>query len=374
MTQDCADRYGRGTREVQLCVYLITHPVDDTARDMYLGVKNGPICDQLHPSFQIPPRPSQAWLDCVHNGPGDGLDVKILQYATPFVTVAGSAINAAAEKLHVDPSVAAIILGAGLAFTLAALPEIALICAEVCTIAAATAEAMTPLLAPELVPLVMDGLFLSFYGPPTAAIAVEVGALLGSIRAMMFVEREFVAAKAAEAELAALMRALKACGGPSGLRSARVVVQQLPNECAFAIRAVTSVDDLAALWKLPDQLAIERVLGGNLPEGFEYIDIWNAATKTGTSIKTIDVRAMTYSISNSAITSTGKKYVDDLVNFRRNGAFRGTPVIPPGDIQNCVLYLAYPESATASQIAALQRVVAYGILNRVTVYLFPIRG
>lgn len=47
---------------------------------------------------------------------------------------------------------------------------------------------------------------------------------------------------------------------------------------------------------------------------------------------------------------------------------------PPGDIQHLVLYLAYPESATASQVAALQKVVAYGILNRLTVYLFPIRG
>jgi hypothetical protein len=72
--------------------------------------------------------------------------------------------------------------------------------------------------------------------------------------------------------------------------------------------------------------------------------------------------------------ATGKKYVDDLVNFRRNGALLGEPKISPDMVDRYVLGLAYPEGATASQMAALQKVVDYGAQNGIVVYLYPIRG
>jgi hypothetical protein len=227
LTQDCVDRYGRGTREVRLCVYLITHPVDDTAKQLYLEVKNGPMCDRLHPNLtpQIPPRPSQAWRDCVHNGPGDGIGAKVLEYSSPFLTVAGAGIQAVADKLHVDPSVAAILLGAGLAFTLAALPELAIICAELCTLGSATGmlTVLEPLLAPGLLPLTLDSALLTLYGMGGSGILVQAAggaaAGLGALRIAGFLERELVAAAAAEARLAALLRLIKDCSG-SGLRAA----------------------------------------------------------------------------------------------------------------------------------------------------------
>jgi pretoxin HINT domain-containing protein/colicin D/short repeat uncharacterized protein predicted to be involved in signal transduction len=219
-TGDCADRYGRGTREVALCVYLITHPVDDTAKELYLEVKNGPMCDRLHPTLpHIPPIPNQAWLDCVHNGPGDGLAVKILEYATPFLTLAGAGIQAVADKLHVDPSVAAILLGAGLAFTLAALPELTVICAELCTLGAAALDTLGPMLVPDLLPLTLDQALLTLYGMGGSAILVEgagtTAAGLGAIRIAGFIEREMVEAEATEARLAQLMRSIKDCVGNS---------------------------------------------------------------------------------------------------------------------------------------------------------------
>jgi hypothetical protein len=223
----------------------------------------------------------------------------------------------------------------------------------------------------------LDGLFLSFYGAPAAAITIDVGAGLAALRAAGFIEREFIAAQAAEEQLAALMRALKACtGGSPGFAAAgRTVRLEAPvNPCAAAVQALTSVSGLGSLWTDADRLIIEQALGGNLPKGFEYIDIWDALTRTATSVKSIDLRYDTYRVSNSAIVATGKKYVDDLVNFRRNGALLGEPKITPDMVDRYILGLAYPEGATASQLAALQKVVDYGAQNGIVVYLYPIRG
>jgi hypothetical protein len=219
LKQDCADQYGRGTREVALCIYLINHPVDDIAREMYLEVKNGPMCDLLHPRNPLWPAPSEAWVDCVHNGPGDGIEAKVLEYATPFLTVAGASIQAVADKLHVDPSIAAMLLATGLAFTLAALPELTVICAEGCSLGVATLDALGPMLAPDLLPLSLDSALLTLHGIGGAGILVEAAgataAGLGAIRVSGFIEREMVAAEATEARLAALMRSIKECLGNS---------------------------------------------------------------------------------------------------------------------------------------------------------------
>jgi hypothetical protein len=106
-------------------------------------------------------------------------------------------------------------MGAGLGFTLAALPELTLLCAEFCTLAAAAMDVLGPLLAPDLIPLTLDSALLALYGMPTAEILLEAGGTaalgIGAIRAAGFAEREIVAGDASAEELAALLRGLKAC-------------------------------------------------------------------------------------------------------------------------------------------------------------------
>jgi len=145
-------------------------------------------------------------------------------------------------------------------------------------------------------------------------------------------------------------------------------------DCGPALKAAMSVSGLNPLWNGADRAIIEDSLGGNLTAGYPYIDVWDAETATATSIKSIDLRADTYRISNSAVTSTGKKYVDDMVNFRRNGTPRSDPALNSGMVNNYVLRIAFPDGATAGQLAALQKVVDYGAQNGITVFLHPIAG
>ncbi|MFC1412233.1 hypothetical protein ACEZCY_22655 [Streptacidiphilus sp. N1-12] len=145
-------------------------------------------------------------------------------------------------------------------------------------------------------------------------------------------------------------------------------------DCGPALKAAISVPGLSSLWTDSNRLTIEAALGGNLVKGYPYIDIWDAETATATSVKSIKLRADSHRLPNSYVTSTGKRYVNDMVNFRRNGTPRSDPALSPDMVKNYVLRLAFPDGATADQLVALQKVVGYGAQNGITVFLHPIIG
>lgn len=136
---------------------------------------------------------------------------------------------------------------------------------------------------------------------------------------------------------------------------------------------------LSPLWTGGDRETIERSLGGNLAPRFEGIDEYYSATGLAVSIKSIDVRYDSYGFSStySKITSAGKRYVDDLVNFNRNGAsgldVRGNPISIAPNTSRLVLKLAYPAGLNIPQQVAFAKVVAYGKESGVFVQLIEIR-
>jgi hypothetical protein len=71
-----------------------------------------------------------------------------------------------------------------------------------------------------------------------------------------------------------------------------------------------------SIWDLPNKqrgLKIEEIYGGNLPYDFPIIDIYNEATNTGTSIKSINLNSKTYQ-DMVKLNRLLKQYVDDINN------------------------------------------------------------
>ena len=139
--------------------------------------------------------------------------------------------------------------------------------------------------------------------------------------------------------------------------------------------AVT-IPGLKPMWDGADRLTIEAFLGGNMPVGFPYIDAFDEAGRVATSIKTIDWRFDSYRISNSAITSTGKQHVNDLLNFSRNGATGGGRTVSPDMVDTYVLKLAFPFTANMDpgRMAAYEKIVEYGAKQdpKIIVELIPV--
>lgn len=77
--------------------------------------------------------------------------------------------------------------------------------------------------------------------------------------------------------------------------------------------AGTGVDEMN-IWALPNKnrgMKIEEMYGGNLPFDFPVIDIYDDATKTGTSIKSINLNAKTYQ-DGVVLRKKLEAYVDKL--------------------------------------------------------------
>ena len=108
--------------------------------------------------------------------------------------------------------------------------------------------------------------------------------------------------------------------------------------------------------------AIEDLLGRNLPRTFKGIDRWKDGVAT--SIKSMHLWAKSYQ-DPAKVLSQGKKYVDQLVNFR--GASMGEIDIVVDHTTPRVLRLAVPPGATEAQKSALRRVIGYGKENGVRV-------
>ena len=95
---------------------------------------------------------------------------------------------------------------------------------------------------------------------------------------------------------------------------------------------------------------------------FPVIDMYDDATKTITSIKSLDLNAKSYK-SGNAVYNRVKGYIDDLSNFK--GKDYGGRSVPENGIQSRVLKLAIPEGATQSQQDQLKRLIDYAQQNNV---------
>ena len=89
---------------------------------------------------------------------------------------------------------------------------------------------------------------------------------------------------------------------------------------------------------------------------FPVIDMYDDATKTITSMKSLDLNAKSYQ-SGNAVFNRVKGYIDKLVDFK--GGRLGDKDIKNVDFDNRVLELAIPERATDSQLEQLRRLQEY---------------
>jgi hypothetical protein len=147
------------------------------------------------------------------------------------------------------------------------------------------------------------------------------------------------------------------------------------NACPV-IQAVKQVLGLTpGKWVHPaDGLKIEDALGGNLRPNYPYIDSYDAATKTGTSIKTVDWRADTYN-SPGRFASQARSVLKDLYNGKRfdDGWYRADDV-RRADIDNWVLRIAYPKDPPPGYMEKLMGVVNEAEPMGIKVFLHPIDG
>ena len=95
---------------------------------------------------------------------------------------------------------------------------------------------------------------------------------------------------------------------------------------------------------------------------FPVIDMYDDATKTITSMKSLDLNAKSYK-SGNAVYNRVKGYIDDLSNFK--GRRYGERSVPENGIESRVLKLAIPEGATQSQQDQLKRLIDYAQQNNV---------
>jgi len=90
--------------------------------------------------------------------------------------------------------------------------------------------------------------------------------------------------------------------------------------------------------------------------------MYDEATKTITSMKSLGLNAKSYKSGNSVYNRV-KGYIDDLSNFK--GRDYGGRSVPENGIESRVLKLAIPEGATQSQQDQLKRLIDYAQQNNV---------
>jgi hypothetical protein len=124
-------------------------------------------------------------------------------------------------------------------------------------------------------------------------------------------------------------------------------------------------------WSLPPSprgLAIEEMLGGNLPQNFPTIDRF--ANGTATSIKSIDLTAASYQ-GPGGLTSKLTGYVNSVAGF--DGDTLGTFAILQGETTARELVVAVQSGvASSAQQAALTGVVQYGASKGVIVRMVSV--
>lgn len=90
--------------------------------------------------------------------------------------------------------------------------------------------------------------------------------------------------------------------------------------------------------------------------------MYDDATKTITSMKSLDLNAKSYK-SGNAVFNRVKGYIDDLVKFE--GKITTKHPVPEGGIESRVLELAIPDGATQNQLDQLRRLIDYAQQNNV---------
>jgi hypothetical protein len=133
-----------------------------------------------------------------------------------------------------------------------------------------------------------------------------------------------------------------------------------------AARAAADAGDLAdagqGVWSLGPAargVKIEQMLGHNVPSSFPKIDVWDSATGTATSIKSVDLAAQTYQDA-STLGKVLNTYVDNVAGFQ--GDRWGGLTIEASQIQNRALTVAIPDvAATYDQWTALYNTYQYGV-------------
>jgi filamentous hemagglutinin len=128
------------------------------------------------------------------------------------------------------------------------------------------------------------------------------------------------------------------------------------------------------VWKLPNfarGVAIERLLGHNVPGAFPTLDTWDTATGTATSIKSLDLAAKTYQ-NTATLSRTLNGYVRSVASF--NGADWGKLSISASQIQARALTVAIPGLASEAQYMAMYGAYEYGVQQGVTVQYLVVAG
>ena len=131
-----------------------------------------------------------------------------------------------------------------------------------------------------------------------------------------------------------------------------------------SLEIVDEVVDAKGAWNLNPfdrGKSLEATLKG-WGTNFPVIDMYDDATKTITSIKSLDLNAKSYK-SGNAVYNRVKGYIDDLSNFK--GRRYGERSVPENGIESRVLKLAIPEGATQSQQDQLKRLIDYAQQNNV---------
>ncbi len=115
-----------------------------------------------------------------------------------------------------------------------------------------------------------------------------------------------------------------------------------------------------SIWKLPGWVergfVYEKLMGGNLVKNFPVIDKFIKGVAT--SIKTLDLKAATYTKDIKAVYNTLKGYIDKLDDFK--GANHGGTKILEEDIKEKILNVGIPKGATKSQVEQIQQAIKYG--------------
>ncbi|CDX21212.1 conserved exported hypothetical protein [Mesorhizobium sp. ORS 3324] len=155
------------------------------------------------------------------------------------------------------------------------------------------------------------------------------------------------------------MDALTILGSVGWISGARAVA---------AAPSLVTAESVPSVWSLapaPRGLAVEKVLGKNLPDNFPIVD--KLVNGTATSIKSIDLNAKTYQNAN-ALGQLLKGYVDKVAGFAKyNDVTYAGRTITQAEVSTRALEVAVPGAGTAAQQAAINEAVQYGAARGVSV-------
>ncbi|GAA3343972.1 hypothetical protein GCM10020358_45280 [Amorphoplanes nipponensis] len=149
------------------------------------------------------------------------------------------------------------------------------------------------------------------------------------------------------------------------------------NTCPV-IQAITKVPGLTpGKWDnvhAKDGLTIEEALGGHLSPGHPYIDAYDAGTRTGTSIKSVDWRADNVD-TPGRFKSKIKAVLNELNNGKRfDDGWTLSKQYKRGDIDNWVLRVAYPKNPPPGYMERAMELVDDADAMGIKLYFHPIDG